>query len=46
MKKCKIIHISDGSPETLTNGDRHFAEEFTWAENLINEYPEDGYTVK
>lgn len=46
MKKCKIIHINDGSPETLTNGDRHFAEEFTWAENLINEYLEDGYTVK
>ncbi len=46
MKKCKIIHINDGSHETITNSNFHFAEEFPWAESVINEYLNDGYEVK
>lgn len=46
MKKCKIIHINDGTAVTITNGERHFAVEFPWAESVIDEYLNDGYEVK
>lgn len=46
MKKCKIIHINDGTAKVITNGENHFVEEFPWAEELINSYLEQGYEVK
>lgn len=46
MKKCKIIHINDGTSKVTTNGDRHFAEEYPWAEELIEGYINRGYEVK
>lgn len=46
MKKCKIIHINDGTAKILTDGDRHFSEEYLWAEEVINSYLREGYEVK
>lgn len=46
MRKCKILHINDGSAKVITNGDRHFVEEHPWAEDLIEGYLNQGYEVK
>lgn len=46
MKKCKIIHINDGTAKVTTNGDRHFVEKYPWAEKLIEGYLVQGYKVK
>lgn len=46
MKKCKLIHINDGAAETLENGNFHFVEEFTWAEEYLNQYLRQGYEVR
>ncbi len=45
-KECKIIHINDGNPRKLENGNFHFAEEFPWAETCLTKYIQQGYTVK
>lgn len=34
--KCKIIRIHDGDAKVITDGNRHFAEEYEWAEGVIN----------
>ena len=31
MKRCKLIHLNDGTGKGLTTGDRNFMEEYTWA---------------
>lgn len=46
MKKCKIVHVNDGTAKVMTNGNRHFVEEYPWAEELIDSYLEQGYEVK
>ncbi len=46
MKRCKIIHLNDGTSKIITNGDGHFMEEYTWAESAIEEYLNKGYVVK
>ena len=46
MKKCKIVHVNDGTAKVITNGDRHFAEEYPWAEDFIEHYLNQGYEVK
>lgn len=46
MKKCKILHINDGSAEVLLNRDFHFVEKLTWAEKKINKLLSLGYEVK
>ena len=46
MKKCKIIHINDGTAGTLTNGERFYAEEFEKAEEFLAAYLAEGYEVK
>lgn len=46
MRKCKILHINDGTAKVITNGDRHFVEEHPWAEDLIEGYLNQGYEVK
>lgn len=46
MKKCKIIHINDGTAEVATNENRHFAEEYPWAKSILDEYLKEGYEVK
>lgn len=46
MKKCKLVHINDGSEKVITNGDMHFVEEYPWTEELIESYLNEGYEVK
>lgn len=47
MKKiCKLLHINDGSAETLVNGNFHFMEEYGWAEEVLNGYLAQGYEVR
>ncbi len=46
MKRCRIIHINDGNPETINNGDWMFVESYTRAERILEEYINDGYEVK
>ena len=46
MMQCKILHINDGTSTVLTNGDRHFMEEYSWAESVIEKYLNEGYVVK
>jgi len=45
MKECKIIHINDGSHRTLTNGNFHYAEDFPWAEKMLEEHLNAGYQI-
>jgi len=46
MKKCKIIHINDGTAQVTTNGSGHFVEEYPWSEKLIDDYLNQGYELK
>ena len=46
MKRCKLIHINDGRPQTLTNGNFVFAEEYVSTSEILNEYLADGWEVK
>lgn len=46
MRKCKILHINDGTAKVITNGDRHLVEEHPWAEDLVEGYLNQGYEVK
>lgn len=45
-KKCKLIHINDGTATEIVNGNRHFVEEYTWAEDYLNRYLREGYELK
>ena len=44
-KEMKIITVNDGTREVLTNGNRHFAEEYTWAESVLEMYVNAGYKI-
>ena len=46
MKECKILHINDGNPEVLHNGDNLYIEELTVSEEILNELLEEGWEVK
>ena len=45
-KKCKLIHINDGSATTVENGNFHFVEEFDWTAKYLERYLNEGYEVK
>lgn len=45
MKECKIIHIRDESPRALTDGNRHYAADFPWAEKMLEEHLNAGYQI-
>lgn len=46
MKKCLFIHINDGKPEVLQNGNHLFVERFFKTEEVIEHYLAQGYEVK
>ena len=46
MKECKIIHINDGNPIEVSNGNRFFQECFPQTEEVINDYLNQGFEVK
>lgn len=46
MKKCVVIHVNDGKPEELHNGDHMFIERFPRTERIIEEYLAKGYELK
>lgn len=46
MKSCKIIHINDGNPVTMENGNFFLLEEFPKMSEKLNEYLNDGWEVK
>lgn len=46
MKECKIIHINDGTAREITNGNRHFVEDYPWTEEQLNRYLNEGYELK
>lgn len=46
MKECKIIHINDGNPQEITNGNFLFVEEYLCASESVNQYLEDGWEVR
>ncbi len=46
MKKCKIITVHDGQPETIHNGNFLYVCEFNKAEEVIDDYLDQGYEVK
>lgn len=46
MKECKIIHIHDGNPVEISNGNRFFQEDFPQTEQVINDYLNQGFEVK
>ncbi len=45
MKEAKVIHINDGTSVELTNGNRHYAEELTWAGEMLTLYLNEGYDI-
>lgn len=46
MKVCKVLHINDGRPNTITNGNYLFAEEYTRAADILNQYLAEGWEVR
>ena len=46
MKECKVLHIHDGDHVVLENGNRHFLENYPWAEEQINKMLAEGYELK
>ena len=46
MKKCIILHINDGKPKTIRNGDFLFVENFPRTEKILNKYLAAGFEVK
>lgn len=45
MKECKVIHITDGTPEELEIDSRFYAEEYRSSGRLISRYLNDGYEI-
>ena len=45
MKECRILHIRDENRRTLTDGNRHYAADFPWAEKMLEEYLNAGYRI-
>ncbi len=46
MKKSVVIHINDGNPETLRNGERLLVERYYKTEEIIEQYLSEGFEVK
>ncbi len=46
MKQVKILHINDGNPEVVTNGNRMFIEFFPQAQSEIEKHLNEGWEVK
>lgn len=46
MKKCKVIHINDGSASIRENGNLRFVEEFDFTESYLNDLLSQGWEVK
>lgn len=46
MKECRLLHIHDGSPVVLENGNRHLLEAYPWAEETLNDLLAQGYEVR
>lgn len=46
MKECKIIHINDGNPQEITNGNFLFVEEYVFASEIVNQYLGEGWEVR
>ena len=46
MKKCKVIHINDGTASVLENGNFRFVEEFNFTESYLNDLLSKGWEVK
>ncbi len=47
MKKvCRILHINDGNPETIQNGDFLLVQAFPKMESVLEEFLEEGYELK
>lgn len=46
MKKCKVIHINDGTASILENGNYRFVEEFKFTESYLNDLLNKGWEVK
>lgn len=46
MKVCKILHINDGQPKVITNGNFLFAEEYVRASDILNQYLADGWELR
>lgn len=46
MRECKIVHINDGRPETVSNGNFYFEETYPRAEESLNEYLSQGYEIR
>jgi len=46
MKICKVIHINDGRPKMITNGNMVFAEEYVVTSDILNQYLADGWEVR
>lgn len=46
MRECKLVHINDGRPEELTNGNFYFAETYPRAERELEKYLDQGYELK
>ena len=45
MTECKIINFNDGTGVTLTNGDWHYSEEFTWVEEELEKLFSEGFRL-
>lgn len=43
MKKCKVIHINDGSASVRENGNFRFVEEFDFTESYLNNLMSEGW---
>ena len=46
MKKCKVIHINDGTASVRENGKFRFVEEFDFTESYLNDLLSKGWEVK
>lgn len=46
MKVCKLLHINDGRPREIANGEFLFAEEYVRTSDIVNEHLADGWEVK
>lgn len=46
MKKCTILHINDGNPKEVHNGNRLYVEEYVVSEDVLNPYLAAGFEVK
>lgn len=46
MKESKILHINDGKPEVLSNGNFMLVEEYARASKILNQYLADGWEIQ